>query len=200
MRPTKKTAAALAVAATLGVSAGLGLAQAGGDDPPPAWHPATTDAAVPATAEQKDAYSVLSTAQRTEDAANAQVEMLASRSDVGFDPTGARVVGSTPTGPIWLVPVNGGLCLALQDSPANGIGIACEASADVIARGTTIGDGSTIYGIAPDGVTAVTVTPSSSGVTTAVPVTSDGTYTLPFASATIGVDGPAGHTDFTVLG
>lgn len=199
MLPTKKVTAALAVTAALGVSAGLGIAQAGGDDPPPAWHPTTTDAAVPATAEQKEAYSVLATAQRTEDTANAQVEMLASRAGVGLDATGARVVGSTSTGPIWLVPVNGGLCLALEDTPARGIGVACESSDDTIARGTTIGDGTTIYGIVPDGATAVTVTPSG-GAATSVPITPGGTYTLPFESATIGVDGPAGHTDFGVLG
>jgi hypothetical protein len=199
MLPTKKLTAVLAVTAALGAGAGLGMAQAGGDDPPPAWHPTTTDAAVPATADQKEAYSVLATAQRTEDAANAQVVTLAARSGVGLDATGARVVGSTATGPIWLIPANGGLCLALEQTAASAIGTACEASGDVIARGTTIGDGAHIYGIVPDGVTAVTVTPAG-GPTTTVPVAAGGTYTLPFASATVGVDGSAGHTDFHVLG
>jgi hypothetical protein len=200
MLPIKKLTAALVATATLGTGAGIGLAQAGGDDPPPAWHPTTTDTAVPATADQKQAYSVLTTSQRTEDVANAQVVALASRSDVGFDATGARVVGSTATGPIWLIPVNGGLCLGLEDTANGAVSAACEASGDVIARGTTIGDGTSIYGIVPDGVTSVTVTPSASGVTTTVPVTAGGVYTLPFASAAIGVDGSAGYTDFDVLG
>jgi hypothetical protein len=199
MLPTRKLAAALAATAALGAGAGIGLAQAGGDDPPPAWSPSTTDAAVPATAEQKEAYSVLATARRSEDTANGQLVTLAARAGVGFDATGARVVGSTAAGPVWLVPVNGGLCLALEDTPARGIGAACESTDDVIARGTTIGDGTTIYGIVPDGVSAVTVTPAG-GVTSSVPVTPGGIYTLPFKSATIGVDGSAGHTDFHVLG
>jgi hypothetical protein len=199
MLPTKKLTAALAVTAALGAGAGLGMAQAGGDDPPPAWHPATTDAAVPATADQKEAYSVLATAPRTEDAANTQVQALAARAGVGVDATGARVVGSTAAGPIWLIPVNGGLCLALEETTASAIGTACEASGDVIARGTTVGDGAHIYGIVPDGVSTVTVTPDG-GATSTVPVAPGGTYTLPFAGATIGVDGSAGHTDFHVLG
>lgn len=200
MLPTRKLTAVLAATAALGAGASIGLAQAGGDDPPPAWSPATTDAAVPATPGQKEAYAVLATAQRPQDLANVQVATLAARSDVGFDATGARVVGATTAGPIWLIPVNGGLCLGLEDTAGTAVGAACEGTQDVIARGTTIGDGSTIYGIAPDGVTQVTVTPSGSGVTTAVAVTPGGTYTLPFASATVGVDGPEGHTDFDVLG
>lgn len=199
MLHTKKLTAALVATAMLGAGAGLGLAQAGGDDPPPAWSPATTDAAVPATASQKEAYSVLASTQRTEDTSNGELQALAARSDVGFDATGARVVGSTTSGPIWLIPVNGGLCLGLDDTADGSVGAACESSADVIARGTTIGDGTTIYGIVPDGTTTVTATPAG-GATTTVPVAPGGTYTLPFAGATVGVDGPAGHTEFHVLG
>jgi hypothetical protein len=199
MLPIKKLTTVLVVAAALGAGAGLGLAQAGGDDPPPAWSPATTDAAVPATSDQKEAYPVLASAPRAEDVANAQVQALASRSDVGFDAAGARVVGSTAAGPIWLIPVNGGLCLGLEETAASAIGAACDASSDAIARGTSIGDGTHVYGIVPDGVTTVTVTPTG-GATTTVPVAPGGIYTLPYASATVGVDGSAGHTDFHVLG
>lgn len=199
MLPRKKLTAALAAIAALGTGAGLGIAQAGGDDPPPAWAPTTTDTAVPATADQKEAYSVLAGAARTEDAANTQVELLAGRSNVGFDADGARVVGSTPAGPIWLIPANGGLCLGLENTTDGSLGAACEASSDVIARGTTVGDGTAIYGIVPDGTTTVTVTPTG-GTSTAVPVGTGGTYTLPFASATVAVDAPAGHTEFHVLG
>jgi hypothetical protein len=195
----RKLTVALVVATTLGAGAGIGIAQAGGDDPPPAWSPATTDVAVPATAAQKDAFPVLATAQRAADVVNAQIQALASRSDVGFDATGARVVGATAAGPIWLIPVNGGLCLGLEETVASAVGVACEASGDVLARGTTVGDGTHIYGIVPDGVTAVTATPTG-GTTTSVPVAPGGIYTLPFESATIGVDSSAGHTDFHVLG
>src|ERR1700742_481393 len=169
MLHTKKLTAALVVTAMLGAGAGLGLAQAGGDDPPPAWVPATTDAAVPATAAQEEAYLALASTQRTEDIGNVQAQALAARSDVGFDATGARVVGATASGPIWLIPVNGGLCLGLEDTADGSMGAACESSSDTIARGTTIGDGTTIYGIVPDGTTTVTVTPPG-GATTAVPV------------------------------
>jgi hypothetical protein len=199
MLHTKKITAVLVATATLGAGAGLGLAQAGGDDPPSAWNPVTTDAAVPATPDQKEAYSVLAKTQRTEDDGNGQVQTLAARSAVGFDATGARIVGSTASGPIWLIPANGGLCIGLENTADASLGAACESSADVIARGTTIGDGTTIYGVVPDGTTTVTVTPVG-GATTAVAVAPGGTYTLPFASAKVGVDGPAGHTEFNVLG
>lgn len=197
MLPRKKLTAAF-LAATFGAGAGLGLAQAGGQDPPPMWQPTPTDAAVPATEDQKEAFSVLASTQRTETEPSAQVVTLADRSDIGLDPDSARVVGSTAAGPIWLIPANDGLCLGLEDTADTAIGATCEESGDVISRGTTIGDGTAIYGIAPDGVTDVTVT-SASGTTT-VPVTSGGTYTLPSEPATISVDGPGGVTQFDVAG
>lgn len=200
MLPMKKLTAAIVATAALGTGAGLGVAQAGGDDPPPAWSPATTGTPVPATAEQKEAYSVLASTQRSEDLANLQLETLAARSDVGFDATGARVVGTAAAGPIWLIPVNGGLCLGLEEVVDTAIGVTCESSSDVIARGTTIGNGVNIYGIVPDGVTNVTVTPAAGGGPTPVPVAPGGIYTLPYESATISVDGPAGRTDFGVAG
>jgi hypothetical protein len=198
MLRSKKLTAALVATVALGVGAGLGMAQAGGQDPPPAWHPTPTDVAVPATEEQKAAFSVLASTQRTETESRAQVVTLAERSGIGMDPDGARVVGSTAAGPIWLIPANGGLCLGLDDTAGTAVGATCEASDDVIARGTTIGDGTAIYGITPDGVTDVTVT-SASGTTT-VPVASGGTYTLPSEPATISVDGPGGLTQFDVAG
>ena len=103
-------------------------------------------------------------------------------------PSDSRAITVTPEGD-----------LGLENTADDSIGAACEASTDVIARGTTVGDGTTIYGIAPDGTTAVTVTPDG-GATTTVPVSAGGIYALPFAAATVGVDGPAGHTEFHVLG
>jgi hypothetical protein len=192
---------ATAVAGVVGTAAGIGLAQAGGDDPPPLWQPAITNAAVPATTAQKHAYSVLASTQRTEDLDNARVTELADRSGVGMDAAGSRVVGATPAGPVWLIPVNGGLCLGLEDEPSTTIGAACDASDPVIAHGTTVSDGEHIYGIAPDGVGTVTVTPAASpGATTAVSVGTGGVYTLPNVSATVGVDGPVGLTELDVVG
>lgn len=199
MRLTKQVAAAMAAAA-LGVGAGLGLAQAGGDDPPPPWEPTVTNAAVPATTAQKHAYAVLASTQRTEDLANGSVQTLAERSGVGMDADGARVVGATGAGPVWLIPVNGGLCLGLQDDADTSIGAACEPSGAVIARGMTVGDGTAIYGVAPDGVTTVAVTPQDGAVSTTTSVATGGVYTLPDESATVAVDGSGGLTEFGVQG
>jgi hypothetical protein len=197
--PTKVVTTA--VVAALGAGAGLGLGLAGGDDPPPLWQPATTNAAVPATAAQKEAYAVLGSTQRTEDLDNDAVATLATRSGVGIDADGARVVGATAAGPIWLMPVNGGLCLGLEDTADTSIGVSCEPSGDVIARGMTVGDGAQIYSIAPDGVETVAVTPSgSTDPADTVTVGDGGVYTLPDESATVAVDGPGGLTEFDVAG
>lgn len=197
MQRSKKIVMTAVAAVALG--AGVGLAQAGGDDPPPLWQPATTNAAVPATAEQKEAYAVLASTQRTEDLDNDNVETLAARSGVGMDADGARVIGATDAGPVWLIPVNGGLCLGLEDTADTSIGAACEPSGDVIARGMTVGDGTEIYGVVPDGVTTVDVTPDggTSGTTT---VGTGGVYTVPVEPAAIAVDGPSGLTEFGVQG
>jgi hypothetical protein len=199
MRLTKKVMTTTVAAAALGAGAGIGLAQAGGDDPPPLWHPATTNAAVPATADQKEAYAVLASTQRTEDLDNDDVETLAARSGVGMDAAGARVVGASDAGPIWLIPVNGGLCLGLEDTADMSIGAACEPSGDVIARGMTVGDGAQIYGVVPDGVTTVEVTPDG-GTTSTATVAAGGVYTVPAAPASLAVDGPDGLTEFGVQG
>lgn len=198
MRPNR-TLTAIAIASTLGLGAGVGLSQAGGDDPPPVWHPAPSATPVPATDAEKAAFGVLAAAPTAQDQANAQVAALAAHAGVGFDAGGARVVGSTAAGPIWLIPVNGGLCLGLQDSAGTALGTACEAGDDVVARGTTIGDGTRIYGIVPDDATAVTVTPAG-GAPSAVNVTPGGTYALPAQDATVGVTGPGGVTEFGVTG
>jgi hypothetical protein len=194
---SKKAMTATIAAAALGAGAAIGLAQAGGDDPPPLWQPATTNAAVPATADQRDAYAVLASTQRTEDLDNDNVATLATRSGVGMDADGARVIGATDAGPIWLIPANGGLCLGLEDTAGTAIGASCEPSGDVIARGMTVGDGARIYGVVPDGVSTVAVTPDG-GTTGTVTVGDGGVYTLPTGPATVGVDGPGGLTEFGV--
>jgi len=199
----RKPIRTIVVVAALGTGAGvgLGLGQAGGDDPAPLWRPPVTNAAVPATEAQKTAFSVLATSHLSFglDADRTVLERYATDSGIGVDTDGARVVGATGDGPVWLVPVNGGLCLALEETAATALGSACEPSGNVVARGTTIGDGTHIYGVAPDGVETVTVTPSG-GATAAVPVTEGGVYTLPSEDATVGVEGPNGLTEFDVSG
>jgi hypothetical protein len=200
MRLKKPIWTAVAVAA-LGTGVGFGLGQAGGEDPEPLWRPPVTNAAVPATAAQKAAYSVLATARGSlvADADRTLLEKYATDAGIGVDADGARVVGATADGPIWLVPVNGGLCLALEETGATALGAACEPSDDVIARGTTIGNGTALYGVVPDDVEAVTVTPVG-GTTSTVTVSEGGVYTLPSEDATIGVQGPNGVTEFDVSG
>src|SRR5262245_55809950 len=102
----------IAAIAALGTGGGIafGLSQAGGDDPPPLWQPAPSTVAVPATEELRAAFSVLTAPQRGagQTADRTLVTGYAANAGVGMDPDGARVVGTTGDGPIWLIPVNGG--------------------------------------------------------------------------------------------
>jgi hypothetical protein len=199
MIPKKRLALVLALTA-VGAPAGFLISEAAsGDDPPALWRPTTTGSAVPATAEQKAAFAVLASTQRTEDTDNGLVEDLAARSGVGMDADGARVVGATAAGPIWLIPTNGGLCLGLADTADTSLGASCEPSGDVIARGMTVGDGTAVYGIVPDATTTVTDTPDG-GSAQAVTVDGGGVYTIPVDPSVVAVDAPGGHTEFSVDG
>jgi hypothetical protein len=195
MRISKRAAAALAIAA-VGGPALVTLAQA--DDPPPA--PPTSTEPVAATHAQKTAFAVLGRAAGTADTANGLVTALADQAQRGFAPEDARVVGSTSDGPIWLVPANGALCLALQDTGDGSLGASCEPSENVITRGITVGDGTTVYGLAPDGVTSVDVTDDNSTTTTVDIVPGDPIYRLDTGHVTVTVDGPGGMRAFDVAG
>jgi hypothetical protein len=195
MKISKRMVAALAVAAVGGPVA-VTLAQA--DDPPPPAPPTSTDP-VPATAEQKAAFAVLDRSASVADEENDLVTQLADAAQRGFDAAGARVVGSTDAGPIWLVPANGALCLALEDTGGGSAGAACEPSDYVIARGITVGDGATVYGLAPDGVTTLAVTDDEEDTTT-VTVASGSVYTLGTGHVTVALDGPDGPASFDVDG
>lgn len=198
MRLTKKLTVVIA-AAGLGAGAVVGIAQAGDDTPAPAWQPTTTDAAVPATAAAKAAFPVLAAQRRSAADDTTQVARLAAQARIGIDSGGARVVGSTDAGPIWLIPANGGLCLGLEDTADQTLGIACEDDDAVAARGTAIGDGTTIYGIVPDDTTSVTVTPAG-GAPRDVDVDANGVYRLPQQEATVTLDGDHGRSEFGVAG
>jgi hypothetical protein len=199
MIPKKRLALALALAA-VGAPAGFLISEAAsGDDPPVLWRPTTTDAVVHATAEQKAAFAVLASTQRTEDTDNGLVEDLAERSGVGMDADGARVVGATTTGPIWLIPTNGGLCLGLADTAGTTLGAACEPSGDVIARGMTVGDGTAVYGIVPDDTTAVSDTPTGGSPQT-VALDAGNVYTIPTPASVVSVTDAGGSTPFGVDG
>jgi hypothetical protein len=197
MKRSRKAAIIIA-AAILGAPAGIVLSQATGDDPPPMWRPTETVGAVSATTAQKDAFPVLGSTQRTQDLDNGLVTQFADRSGVGADATGARVVGATDAGAVWLIPVNGGLCLGLQDDVDTSLGASCEPSEDVIARGLTVGDGGNVYGLVPNGVGTVTVTPT--GSTPETVTVDDGMYEVGVDPATVAVDGPTGLTEFSLYG
>jgi hypothetical protein len=192
MRISKRMAVALAAAAVSGPIA-VTLAQA--DDPPPA--PPTSTEPVAATAEQKAAFAVLDRSANTADTYNSRVTRLADAAQRGFAPDDARVVGSTADGPIWLVPANGAHCLALEDVTDDSLGASCEPSEAVITRGITVGDGTTAYGLVPDGVTSVTV---DDGVTTTTVEIDPGSsvYALDTGEVSVEVDGPAGVQSFDV--
>jgi hypothetical protein len=198
MRISKRIATALAVA-TVGAVGGsqiVTLAQA--DDPPPA--PPTSTEPVEATHSQKTAFAVLDQAPTTADTANTLVVRLADAAQRGFAPDDARIVGSTTAGPIWLVPANGALCLALQDTGDDSLGASCEPSEVVITRGITVGDQATVYGLAPDGVTSVDVTDDSNATTTVGLVSGNSIYRLDTDHVTVTVDGPNGMASFDVAG
>ncbi len=192
MRISKRVAAALAIAA-VGGPAVVTLAQA--DDPPPPAPPTSTEP-VAATAPQKAAFAVLDRAASTADTANEQVTRLADEAQRGFAPDDARVVGSTAAGPIWLVPANGALCLALEDTSDGSLGASCEPSEAVITRGITVGDGTTVYGLVPDGVTSVDVTDDNNTTTTVDLAPGSSIYRLDTGHVTVAVDG----VPFDVIG
>ncbi len=198
MRISKHLAAAAAIAAVGGLGASQLLTLAQADDPPPA--PPTSTMPVLATHDQKTAFAILDRAPSTDDTENELVTALANEAQRGFAPADARIVGSTGAGPIWLVPANGALCLALEDTGDGSLGAACEPSEAVITRGLTVGDGSTVYGLAPDGVTAVDVTDDSNATTTVDLVPGDGIYRLNTGPVTVTVESSSGMTSFDVVG
>jgi hypothetical protein len=193
-----RMAAALAIAAVGGVGGSQLLTLAQADDPPPA--PPTSTEPVPATHDQKTAFAVLDRAPSTADTANNLVTALADAAQRGFAPADARVVGSTGAGPIWLVPANGALCLALQATGDGSLGASCEPSEAVITRGIAVGDGTTVYGLAPDGVTSVDVTDDGNATTTVDLVPGDSIYRLDTGHVTVTVDGSGGMKSFDVAG
>jgi len=196
MKISKRMVAALAVAA-IGGPVAVTLAQA--DDPPPVAPPTSTTP-VAATTDQKEAFAVLAASPTPADEENDRITRLADEAQRGLDAAGARVVGSTDAGPIWLVPANGALCLALEDTGDDSVGTACEPSEAVIARGITVGDGSDVYGLVPDGVSTVEVTDAGNGTTTVALDPGSSVYTLGDGHVTVALDGPDGPASFDVDG
>ncbi|MCW2994824.1 MAG: hypothetical protein JWQ18_2319 [Conexibacter sp.] len=196
MKISKRMVAALAVAA-IGGPVAVTMAQA--DDPPPAAPPTST-VPVAATADQKEAFAILAASPTSADEQNDRIARLADAAQRGLDAEGARVVGSTDAGPIWLVPANGALCLALEDTGDDSVGTSCEPSEDVIARGITVGDGSHVYGLVPDGVTSIDVTDDEDVTTTHALDSGSSVYTLGDGHVTVGLDGPDGPQSFDVEG
>jgi hypothetical protein len=190
--------AALVIAALGGVGGSQFFTLALADDPPPA--PPTSTEPVPATHAQKTAFAVLDQTPSTADTENGLVTALAEAAQRGFAPDDARVVGATEVGPIWLVPANEALCLAVEDTDDESLGTSCEPSEVVITRGITVGDGTTVYGLAPDGVTSVDVIDDGSTTTTIDLVPGDSIYRLDTGDVAVTIDGPNGMASFDVAG
>ena len=105
--------------------------------------PATTP--VPATAAAKAAFAVLARPASADDADNALVARIASQSDIGVDADGrARRRERRPSGRVWLIPANGALCLGLEDTATDSLGISCTLEDAALHDGVTIGDGTQV--------------------------------------------------------
>jgi hypothetical protein len=187
-----KTIIAATAALAVGGSTAAALAQSGQSAPGPAQ---PQPQPVGATAEQQAAFGVLRRAPGADDGDNRLVRRLAGAAQIGMDADAARVVGRVDGLRVWLVPAQGALCLALEDDRDDSIGITCEPTADVVSRGTTIGDGHRVFGLVPDGVPTVVVH-AEGGRSATVGVGSDGLYTLGEGHVAVTV----GSTAFDVAG
>jgi hypothetical protein len=196
---------ALFAAAALSGPAAVAVAQTvSGDDPPRFDVPATSTVPVPATAAAKAAFAVLDRAATADDEDNTLVARIASQSEWGLDADGARVVGSTDAGRLWLIPANGALCLGLEHTADDSIGIACSLEDAALSDGVSIGDGIHIYGLAPDAVTAITAEPAGAAARSQSSGSSIGRggeiYTLDSGHYTVTLDAPDGSRSFDANG
>jgi hypothetical protein len=203
MRINLRLTALFAAAALSGPAAVAVVQTASGDDPPRFDVPEASTDPVPATAAAKAAFSILARTANTDDEDNTLVEEIAANAGIGLDPDGARVVGSVDAGRLWLIPANGALCLGLEDTPTDSIGISCSLEDAALADGVTIGDGTNVYGLAPDEVTAIDATPVGSASRSA---TTDSLgrggeiYTLDAGDNTVTLTTPDGTRSFDANG
>lgn len=196
---------ALFAAAALSGPAAVAVAQTvSGPDTPRFDVPQASDVPVPATAAAKAAFSVLARPASADDADNALVARIASQAGIGIDADGARVVGSEDSGRVWLIPANGALCLGLEDTATDSVGIACTLEDEALDEGVTIGDGTQVYGLAPDEVTAIHAAPADGSQTAARGDASLGRggeiYTLDAGDNTVTLDTPDGSRSFNANG
>jgi hypothetical protein len=196
---------ALFAAAALSGPAAVAVAQTVSGDPPPKFDaPQASTVPVPATAAAKAAFAVLDRAPSADDEDNTLVARIAEQSEIGLDAGGARVVGSTTAGRLWLIPANGALCLGLEHTADDSIGIACSLEDAAVGDGVTIGDGTHIYGLAPDAVTAIHATPVDAAPSRAASGPSVGQggeiYTLDADHYTVTLDAPDGARSFDANG
>jgi len=129
-------------------------------------------------------YSRLRDAPSAEEADDAQLRRWARnlRSRFGLDPSAARVLTRIDGNRLWLVPGNGFSCLAVEE-PTGGINGGCDTEAVVLRDGVRINNGTTIYGVLPDGIDKIEVT-DDDGFRHVEPV-SHNAYVLRNASATV---------------
>jgi hypothetical protein len=196
---------ALFAAAALSGPAAVAVAQTVSGDAPPRFDvPQPSTVPVPATAAAKAAFAVLDRAPSADDQDNALVGRIAEQGEIGLDADGARVVGSTDAGRLWLIPANGALCLGLEHTHDDSIGIACSLQDAALHDGVTIGDGTHIYGLAPDAVTAIHATPVDAAASRPASGSSAGRggeiYTLDSGHYTVTLDAPDGARSFDADG
>lgn len=195
---------ALFAAAALSGPAAVAVAQTvSGPDTPRFDVPQASDVPVPATAAAKAAFSALARPASADDADNALVARIASQAGIGIDADGSRVVGNEASGRVWLIPANGALCLGLEDTATDSLGIACSLEDAALRDGVTIGDGEQVYGLAPDAVTAIHAVPADSSQTAARGASlgqGGEVYTLDAGDNTVTLDAPDGARSFDANG
>ncbi|WP_445149073.1 hypothetical protein [Baekduia sp. Peel2402] len=129
-------------------------------------------------------YSRLRDAPSAEERDDAQMRGWARnlRRRFGLDPSAARVLTRIDGNRLWLVPGNGFTCLAVEE-PTGGVNGGCDTEAVVLRDGVRVNNGTSIYGVLPDGIDKIEVT-DDDGFRHVEPV-SHNAYVLRNASATV---------------
>jgi hypothetical protein len=162
----------------------------------------------PASAQQvQQAYAVLSRPQTAAEAGDVAVTRLASNmreSDAAnsglppIDPTEARILSTTGGTTVWLMPTtDDSTCLGLEQADGT-IGGACQPNSVALAQGmaATVGSTAEIYGVVPDGVSAIQAErPDGSSFTVAV---SGNVYTLPLGPVILRFDDASGTQSVSI--
>jgi hypothetical protein len=120
----------------------------------------------------------------------AQLQTFQADSRFGVNAGLARMIATRDGYGIWLMPGNGFVCIGLRRAGDKGMGQSCNTDDAARAGALSVGDGTNVFGIVPDGVRSVTVTDADTGLRHDEPVT-DNVYQLAYqpASVTLTVPG-----------